>query len=54
MLIKYIFLDKCTPNPCQNGGLCSKSGSSYICNCRHGYSGPVCLTSKEFFVMMNS
>lgn len=33
----------CTPNPCQNGGVCSLgSGSSYVCTCPLDVSGTNC------------
>jgi hypothetical protein len=35
----------CSPNPCQNGGTCSKTGSKkYSCACASGYSGTNCET----------
>ncbi|XP_046553135.1 fibropellin-1-like [Haliotis rubra] len=32
----------CTSNTCDNGGTCRSSGSSFICECRQGYSGGRC------------
>ncbi|XP_062575528.1 uncharacterized protein LOC134237456 [Saccostrea cucullata] len=32
----------CSPNPCQNSGTCSVSGSSYTCTCSSGWSGTNC------------
>lgn len=34
--------DPCNPNPCQNSGTCTASGSSYTCNCQPGWSGTNC------------
>ena len=34
--------DPCFPNPCQNGGLCSESGTDYTCNCPTGFKGKSC------------
>ena len=35
-------IDPCDPNPCQNSGTCSKSGSSYSCSCSSKYTGDIC------------
>ena len=37
----------CSSNPCQNDGTCDVSGTSYICNCRWGYSGSKCEFDSE-------
>lgn len=50
LLILFIFFlykgstttDPCNPNPCQNSGTCTASGSSYTCNCQPGWSGTNC------------
>ncbi|XP_035667592.1 CUB and sushi domain-containing protein 3-like [Branchiostoma floridae] len=34
--------DVCNPNPCQNGGRCFPTASSYRCECRRGYVGRNC------------
>ena len=42
---KYFFIiDPCFPNPCKNGGECSKDGKGgYRCNCTTtGFNGPSC------------
>ncbi|XP_060587343.1 fibropellin-1-like isoform X2 [Ruditapes philippinarum] len=36
--------DPCTPNPCQNSGACSRSGTSYTCACQTGWIGSTCST----------
>ncbi|XP_067661789.1 protein crumbs-like isoform X2 [Haliotis asinina] len=35
-------VNECDNNPCKNGGSCSNTEGSYICNCTIGYSGPNC------------
>ena len=38
-----MFLDPCSPNQCQNGGQCIRSGSSgFTCNCPPEWSGTRC------------
>ena len=32
----------CSPNPCQNGGLCEEGSSGPICQCR-GFTGTHCM-----------
>ncbi|XP_060587346.1 fibropellin-3-like isoform X5 [Ruditapes philippinarum] len=36
--------DPCTPNPCQNSGVCNQSGTSYTCTCQTGWIGTTCST----------
>jgi hypothetical protein len=36
--------DPCTPNPCQNSGVCNQSGTSYTCTCQTGWIGLTCST----------
>ncbi len=49
-----LFSDYCLPsNPCQNGGQCTSTGISYVCDCTGtGYDGATCTnlisTSKDF------
>ena len=35
-------IDKCNPNPCQNGGKCEKLEDVYSCDCLSGYNGTNC------------
>ncbi len=37
----------CEPNPCQHGGTCQASGTTYECDCQNGYSGVNCETIDE-------
>lgn len=42
--------DLCSSNPCMNGGNCSISSNSYVCQCIPPYSGTNCdLTINECF-----
>ncbi len=34
--------DPCSPNPCQNNGICMASGSSFVCSCLTGFTGQCC------------
>ena len=36
--------DLCADSPCQHGGLCSSSLTSFICSCPPGYQGDLCQT----------
>ncbi|KAK6979870.1 neurogenic locus Notch protein [Biomphalaria glabrata] len=36
--------EKCSSNPCQNGGTCQNFKNNYTCHCAVGYSGPLCET----------
>ena len=39
--------DPCTPNYCQNGGICNElTTTTYDCTCAAGYAGTVCDTGK--------
>jgi EGF-like domain len=35
-------VDPCSPNPCENGGTCAASGSSFTCTCTGGFTGTNC------------
>lgn len=32
----------CDPNPCFNEGVCTEMGSSFVCECVAGFTGPLC------------
>lgn len=34
--------NKCHPNPCRNGGICTEANGAYICTCMEGYKGMNC------------
>ncbi|KAK7092596.1 neurexin-4-like isoform X2 [Littorina saxatilis] len=35
--------DRCTPNPCRHGGLCTQSWNTFSCDCQStGYKGEMC------------
>ena len=40
----YRPVDPCSPNPCENGAICSTApdGNSSVCTCAIGYFGPTC------------
>jgi hypothetical protein len=46
LLYLIIGADPCRPNPCQNNGICTPSGSSFICSCLTGFTGQRCETRK--------
>ena len=41
--------DRCTPNPCEHGGVCKQNSDEFYCECEStGYTGAVCHTSLNF------
>ncbi|XP_053603353.1 neurexin-4 isoform X1 [Plodia interpunctella] len=39
-------IDRCNPNPCEHGGVCTQTAEEFSCDCRNtGYAGAVCHTS---------
>jgi hypothetical protein len=38
-------IDDCSPNPCENGGVCADGVNSFTCACPTGYSGDTCETN---------
>ena len=48
MLCLFADINECSPNnPCPNGGNCTNTIGSYICNCTSGWSGANCTTGKK-------
>ena len=42
-------VDRCTPNPCEHGGICKQNSEEFYCECEDtGYTGAVCHTSLNF------
>ena len=35
-------IDDCSPNPCQNEGVCVDEINSFTCNCQNGFTGSTC------------
>lgn len=42
MLFCFQEENKCHPNPCRNGGICTEANGAYICTCMEGYKGINC------------
>ncbi|KAF6207362.1 hypothetical protein GE061_018603 [Apolygus lucorum] len=39
--------DRCNPNPCEHGGVCSQTSTEFFCDCQYtGYAGAVCHTAR--------
>ncbi|XP_040565302.1 neurexin-4 [Lepeophtheirus salmonis] len=42
-------VDRCTPNPCEHGGVCKQNSEEFFCECEDtGYTGAVCHISLNF------
>ncbi|BES95349.1 Hypothetical protein NTJ_08158 [Nesidiocoris tenuis] len=40
--------DRCNPNPCEHGGVCTQTSTEFFCDCQWtGYSGAVCHTASH-------
>ena len=39
-------INDCSPDPCENGGICSDGVNTFTCTCDPGYTGPTCGTGK--------
>ena len=44
--ILVLDVNECSPNPCQNGGVCTDQVNGHKCTCVPGYTGTNCETSK--------
>ena len=40
--LSFTFTGPCSPNPCQNGGTCTVTGSTFECACVSGFTGNTC------------
>ncbi|XP_005094025.2 neurexin-4 [Aplysia californica] len=41
--------DRCTPNPCEHGGVCEQSWNTFACDCTDtGYKGELCHTPENY------
>ncbi|XP_030844605.1 fibropellin-1 isoform X7 [Strongylocentrotus purpuratus] len=38
-------INDCSPDPCENGGICSNGVNTFTCACDLGYTGPTCGTA---------
>ena len=43
-ILSFLDQNKCHPNPCRNGGICTgtNEGDGFECTCREGYKGKSC------------
>ena len=48
--MKLTDIDDCHPNECLNGGVCVDGVNSFKCDCKHGFTGDICNTSKHYLV----
>ena len=48
--MKLTDIDDCHPNECLNGGVCVDGVNSFRCDCKHGFTGDICNTSKPYSV----
>lgn len=39
LLLFLIDLNECSPNPCQNGGICLDGNGDFTCECSAGWTG---------------
>ena len=49
LLFFFLDIDDCSPNPCQNNGICMDQTNSYVCFCLNDYTGTNCQTGKFHF-----
>ena len=46
---QFLDINECALAPCQNGATCVDLVGSYRCDCKAGYTGSNCETSKVIF-----
>ena len=53
ILFKFLCVDHddCTPDPCQNEGVCEDLVNDYNCTCVPGWDGKDCVISKKLVVV---
>ena len=50
----FIYLDACSPSPCQNSGNCTGTdGGGFECSCPTGFFGTNCEISKWLFIVID-
>lgn len=49
-VLNFIDIDDCSPNPCQNNGVCTDGVNTYTCDCGTGYEGRNCDNSKKYYL----
>ena len=49
----YSDINECSPNPCQNGGICTDAINDYICTCPFVYFGTNCERRKFKLLILN-
>ena len=47
--IRFVDINECESNPCENGGTCTDMEDGYMCACESGFTGPVCETGNINF-----
>lgn len=48
ILLVYLDIDDCLPDPCQNNGTCTDLVNDYHCDCVAGFNRTNCDNSKHF------
>ena len=51
LVIEFLFhsidIDECASIPCQNNATCADAVDMYTCKCVAGFTGIICVTSKQ-------
>ena len=45
-------INPCTPNPCDNGGICIINENKWTCSCPPGYNGKTCAGFTAFVALL--